>query len=162
MALCPAGALGSRDRALLLLGFASSLRRSELAALQLTDIEEVRQGLVVRLGRCKTDQEGVGRELGIHRGLRAATCPVVAWRAWLLERGKWAGPAFAFVDQTGAVVKRGISGDLIAVRIKAACKRAGMDPARYSSHSLRAGMATAAAEGGASDRAILRPDGSQE
>jgi len=99
---CPMGAEGARDRALLLVGFASSLRRSELAALQLADVDEVRQGLVIRLTRSKTDQLGEGREIGVHRGAREVTCPARALAAWLAKRGRWAGPLFCFVGKDGA------------------------------------------------------------
>jgi len=151
----PEGAMGTRDRALLLVGFASSLRRSELAALSLADVDEVRDGLVIRLGRCKTDQTGVGRELGVHRGAHGVSCPARALAAWLAVRGRWPGPLFCFVDHRGGVVQRAMSGESIAVRIKSACKRAGLDPARYSGHSLRAGCATAASANGASELAIM-------
>lgn len=54
-----------RDRALFLLGFAGGFRRSELVGLEVGDIEPVRQGLVVTLRGSKTDQERVGRKIGI-------------------------------------------------------------------------------------------------
>jgi integrase len=49
-----------RDRALLLLGFAGALRRSELVALDVADLEETAEGLLVHIRRSKTDQEGAG------------------------------------------------------------------------------------------------------
>ena len=49
---------GKRDRALLLFGFASAMRRSELVGLQMDDIEDTDRGLLVTLRRSKTDQEG--------------------------------------------------------------------------------------------------------
>jgi len=48
---------GARDRALLLLGFAGAFRRSELAALEVRDLEFVAEGLRVTIRRSKTDQE---------------------------------------------------------------------------------------------------------
>ena len=56
----PADLRGLRDRALLLLGFAGALRRSELVALDIADLEETPEGLHVRIRRSKTDQEGAG------------------------------------------------------------------------------------------------------
>jgi site-specific recombinase XerD len=56
---------GCRDRALLLLGFAGALRRSELVGLDVADIIEGADGLTVHLRRSKTDQEGAGRTIGI-------------------------------------------------------------------------------------------------
>jgi len=55
--------LGLRDRALLLLGFAGAFRRSELVSLDVEDLKLEIQGMVVHLGRSKTDQEGEGRDI---------------------------------------------------------------------------------------------------
>jgi integrase len=73
------GAKGSslrelRARAILLFGFAGAFRRSELVALNLEDIEWTSEGALVLLRRSKTDQEGLGRKVGIPRGEIA--CPV--------------------------------------------------------------------------------------
>jgi integrase len=67
---------GCRDRALLLLGFAGALRRSELVGLDVTDISGGTDGLTVRLRHSKSDQEGAGRTVGIPFGLNPATCPI--------------------------------------------------------------------------------------
>ncbi|MEO5333170.1 MAG: hypothetical protein H7839_14215 [Magnetococcus sp. YQC-5] len=72
-----AGPKETRDRALLLLGFAGAFRRSELVALNVEDIQEVREGLTITLQRSKTDQEGCGRKIGIPFA-RGAHCPVKA------------------------------------------------------------------------------------
>jgi integrase len=52
--------LGSRDRALLLVGFAGGFRRSEIVSLDVEDVSETADGLVVRLRRSKTDPEAKG------------------------------------------------------------------------------------------------------
>src|SRR5690606_4218013 len=58
--------LGVRDRAMLLLGFAAALRRSELVALDMADITFVQeQGLIIKIRRSKTDAEGRGREIAV-------------------------------------------------------------------------------------------------
>ena len=57
-----------RDRALLLIGFAGGLRRSELAAIDFIDVERVREGITLTIRRSKTDQDGVGRKIGIPFG----------------------------------------------------------------------------------------------
>ena len=64
---------GRRDRALLLLGFAGAFRRSELVGLDVGDVEQTRDGLVVTLRRSKTDQEGLGRAIGIPYGSNPAS-----------------------------------------------------------------------------------------
>jgi site-specific recombinase XerD len=47
-----------RNRAIILLGFAGALRRSELVSLNVDDLEETAEGMLVTLRRSKTDQEG--------------------------------------------------------------------------------------------------------
>ena len=56
----PDSLVGLRNRAILLLGFAGALRRSELVALNVADIEPADGGLRVNIRRSKTDQEGEG------------------------------------------------------------------------------------------------------
>jgi hypothetical protein len=54
---------GLRDRALLLLGVAVGLRRSELVALTIEDLSPSPYGITLRIARSKTDQQGRGQEL---------------------------------------------------------------------------------------------------
>ncbi|NMH97378.1 tyrosine-type recombinase/integrase [Pseudonocardia sp. K10HN5] len=77
-----------RDRALLLIGFAGALRRSELAALTVADLVEDHEGLRVFIVRSKTDPDAVGTTRGLAYGAHPASCPVRAWRSWLLHRGE--------------------------------------------------------------------------
>ena len=59
--------LGARDRAMLLLGFGAALRRSELGALALGDAETVPgRGLLLTIGRSKTDPHGAGQRVAVH------------------------------------------------------------------------------------------------
>jgi len=78
----PDNLAGRRDRALLLLGFAGGFRRSELAALDVEDVQPTEDGLIVKLRRSKTDPEGKGRDVGIPYGSSPSTCPVRALAAW--------------------------------------------------------------------------------
>lgn len=73
--------IGLRDRALLLIGFAAALRRSELVALDISDITETADGLKLSIRRSKTDQDAAGRTIGIPYGSHRQTCPVRAWLA---------------------------------------------------------------------------------
>jgi site-specific recombinase XerD len=68
IACCPDTLRGTRDRALLLLGFAGAFRRSELAALTVADLEPNEAGLRVTVRRSKTDQEGKGQVVAILAG----------------------------------------------------------------------------------------------
>ena len=75
--------LGVRDRALLLIGFCGAFRGSELVALDAGDVAITRDGIVVKIRRSKTGQEGEGRKIGIPYGSNPATCPVRALQDWL-------------------------------------------------------------------------------
>jgi integrase len=141
------GLKASRDRALLLIGFAGALRRSELVGLDLGDIEHVRQGIVLHLRHSKTDQEGQGRKIGIPFG-RARWCPVAALDAWLTASGVTEGAIFRPVDRHARVQPARLSGEAVSLVVRERVVAAGIDPTRYSGHSLRAGLATSAAQAG--------------
>jgi site-specific recombinase XerD len=84
--LDPAHPRDARDRALILIGFAGALRRSELVALTLADLVVDTDGLRVFIAASKTDPAGTGHTRGLAYGTHAATCPVRAWQAWLAHR----------------------------------------------------------------------------
>ena len=136
----------ARDRALLLVGFAGAFRRSELVAINCTDIEPVKQGIVVHLRRSKTDQEGAGRKIGIPHG-RTRWCPVTALNSWMERAGIEEGPIFRPVDRHGKVGAQRLSSEGVSLVIKERVAAVGLDPDDYSGHSLRAGLATSAAAG---------------
>ena len=148
----------SRDRALLLIGFAGGFRRSELVAINCSDVERVRQGIVVHVRRSKTDQEGVGRKIGIPHG-RTRWCPVTALTEWIESAGIDDGPVFRPVDRHGYVDGARLSGEAVSLVIKSRVMAAGLDPVQYSGHSLRAGLATSAAAAGVSSWKIRQQTG---
>ncbi|WP_406230236.1 site-specific integrase [Nocardia sp. NBC_01009] len=67
-----------------------------------------------------------------------------------------AQPLFPTITRHGGIAARPMSGRAVAELVKRYAARAGLDPALFSGHSLRAGFATQAALGGASDREIMR------
>ena len=79
------GTRAVRDRAVLVLGLAAALRRSELVGLQLADIELVKEGLKLTVRHSKTDQEGEGQVIAVPAGKLLK--PVARLRAWLDLRG---------------------------------------------------------------------------
>ena len=164
---------GRRDRALILVGFAAALRRSELAGLEVARrdgaawIEARDDGLVVHLGKTKTDQRGAGAEVGIPYGADPATCPVRNYRAWLKAAKLKAGPAFRPIDRHGNLSEGALTGRAIAEVVKRAIvtlalregaseKHAEERAAAYAGHSLRSGLATSAAANDAPGHAIQR------
>jgi len=148
-----------RDRTLLLIGFAGALRRAELVALNVEDIEETREGLVATIRKSKTDQEGRGRKIAIPYGTRFETCPVRTYKQWLDESKITTGPVFRRMNVTHRLYPERLSDKGVARIVKYAAKLAGLDPNQYSGHSLRAGFATTAARAGASERSIMEQTG---
>lgn len=138
-----------RDRALLFIGFAGGLRRSELVGLDCADVEHVRQGVIVMLRRSKTDQDGAGRKIGIPYG-RTRHCPVAAFDAWLALSRIESGPIFRPIDRHGHIHADRLSGDAVSLIIRERLAAIDIDPAGFSGHSLRAGFATSAAQTGVS------------
>ena len=147
-----------RDRALLLLGFAGGFRRSELVGLDCADIEHVRQGIVATLRRSKTDQDGEGRKIGIPFG-RTKWCPVAALDQWLDAAGIEDGAIFRRVDRHGRVLRERLSAEAVSLIVQERVAAAGYDPANFSGHSLRAGLATSAAQAGVSSFKIRQQTG---
>jgi site-specific recombinase XerD len=155
----PDSLIGTRDRAVVLLGFASALRRSELVGLDVEDVTEATDGLVLRVRRSKTDQQGEGREIGIPVGAREMTCPVRAIRIWLEQSRIESGALFRSVSRHEHLGTTGLSDRAVALIVKRAAQVAGLDPSLVAGHSLRSGMATSAANGGASEADIMRQTG---
>lgn len=148
---------GLRDRAMLLVGFAGGLRRSEIVGLDLgrdqTDdgrgwIEILDKGLLVTL-RGKTGW----REVEIGRGSRDETCPVVALQRWLKLAQVFQGPVFRRVTrQGGAVAAERLNPQEVARLVKRTAQAAGIRAdlteaeraQKFAGHSLRAGLASSA------------------
>ena len=155
-ATCEPSSAGRRDHALLVIGFAAALRRSELAQLELDDIAQHRDGLVLTIRRSKGDQYAAGHRLGLPRGTNPNTCPERVLAAWQDHLDTTSGPLLRPVDRHGNIATRHLTGRAIAEIIKRRADAAGLDPGRYSGHSLRAGFATSAATAGATELAIAR------
>jgi integrase len=149
---------GLRDRALLLVGFAGAFRRSELVAINCKNLEWAQGGLIVTLQRSKTDQEGRGRCVPIPRG-SSDLCPVKALETWLRSAEIVEGRVFRAIDCHGNIHGDGLSPESVARIIKKRAAAVGLDPARFSGHSLRAGRVTSAAAAGVAGWAIRRVTG---
>lgn len=146
-------AIDVRDRALLLVGFAGALRRSELVALDVADVAFEKQGIVLTLRRSKTNQEGNTEEIAIPYGSDHNTCPVRALQAWLEHVAEDA--LFRSIARGGHIGGR-LSDHSVALIVKKRAEKAGIDPALVAGHSLRSGFATSAARAGKDEASIMR------
>lgn len=155
----PDTTIGTRDRALLLVGFTGALRRSELVALDVTDLEPRDEGMTALIRRSKTDPEAQGRRVALPWGKDEHTCPVTAINAWLDRSETTDGPLFRPVNRHGQLGAGRLTAQAVSLVVKRAVEQIGLDPTSFSGHSLRAGFATTAAAAGASERAIAAQTG---
>lgn len=139
--------IGIRDAAIILLGYASALRRGELVGLTLTDVEPKPAGLLLHVRQSKTDRDGHGQQVAVAHGQHALTDPVAALNAWRAVRGETPGALFTRIWAT-TVSLQPLSGHVVARMLRARAEAAGLDGTRITGHSLRAGHATAAALAG--------------
>ncbi|MES2539511.1 MAG: tyrosine-type recombinase/integrase [Pseudomonadota bacterium] len=157
LATLPHDLRGLRDRAILLIGFAGGLRRSEIVSLDhgrddTPDsggwVEVLEDGVLITL-RGKTGW----REVEIARGSSNQTCPVHALTQWLHYGRIDFGPLFVAVSRTGLKATGGrLSDKHVARLIKTCAREAGLRPdlpeaerlRLFSGHSLRAGLASSA------------------
>lgn len=152
------GLKGVRDRAMLLLGFAGALRRSELVALDVEDLHSVQEGLILNIRRSKTDQEANGRKVAIPYG-RTHACPVRAVEAWIAHAKLAHGPIFRSIRKGGRLDARRLSSQSVALIVKHYAAACGLDSDRVSGHSLRAGLVTSAAQAGVAMHKIQQQSG---
>ena len=154
-ALPPANMRNMRDRAILLLGFAGGLRRSEIVGLDCRSEDsldgagwlEFLDGGVLLTLRGKTGW----REVEIGRGSSEQTCPVVALETWMKFARIARGPLFRRVAGKNVGLER-LSDRHVARLVKRAALAAGVRgdlseaerEEKFSGHSLRAGLASSA------------------
>jgi len=137
----------TRDKAIILIGFAGGFRRSELVAIDNEDVEFVREGVKIFVKRSKTDQSGEGMTKAIPSFDNAFYCPVLHLQDWLAKGKTKKGKIFPISDKSVALI------------IKKYANLAGLDGNKYAGHSLRSGFATSTAESGAEERNIMAMTG---
>jgi len=147
---------GLRNRALILFGFAGSMRRSEIVALDVEDLELVEEGFLVLLRRSKTDQTGQGEFIAIPYGEHVETCPVRTMKEWLSTTRIVEGSIFRKVNRHGRLEGERLGASTVAFLIKDAVARIGKDPASFAGHSLRRGLITSASQAGVSEHVIQK------
>jgi integrase len=134
----------ARDRALLLVGFASAMRRSELVAVMVEHLTYLSNGVEIFLPHSKTDQERQGRTVFVPFA-NGDRCPVRALMHWLDIAEIKEGFVFRAVTRHDRVARHGLSAQSVALVVKSSVARVGGDARKVSGHSLRAGYCTQAA-----------------
>lgn len=137
-----------RDRALLMFGIATAMRRSEICAMRIEQLKPTKDGYVLLLARSKTDQQGEGREVAYPR-LAEPHCPVQALQAWIaLLGGAKEGPLFRGLRRDGSPRPTALTPKYVGVAVKRAARALGLDADDFGGHSLRAGYVTTAKKRG--------------
>lgn len=142
---------GIRDRALLLIGFDSALRRSELVSITLDNIERQDKGLLIYIPYSKTDQSGKGTHVAVLRRENSSCCPVSALDNWLTVASIESGHVFRRIFKNRKIGASPLSDRSVSLIIKRSAKTAGYtkrEIAGFSGHSLRRGFITSAAYDG--------------
>lgn len=152
---CAEDLSGMRDRAVLIIGFCSALKRSELVHLTVEDIAVAKEGLVLNIRGNPSSRRKIALPFGRH----PKTCPVKVLEAWLAAARIERGPIFRAVNKSGILSSRALSDRVIGDIVKKYCARIGRRPSAFSGYSLRTGFAIAATQAGASQNSIRRQTG---
>lgn len=143
-----------RDAALLLVGLAGALRRSELTGLLVSDVVPHRaDGLYVTVRRSKTDRNAQGRTVTLPYGSDPHTCPVCAYRRWREVLDAWDGGGRSTVAELLAVADPG-PGDHCCRGLAAGTPTAGERPLFRPVH--RTGAVGAGALSGQSVHSMIQ------
>ena len=154
-----------RDRALLLVGWTGALRRSELVALRVEDVQFIEgAGVNVYVRQSKTDQEGTGLIKGLPYGSNKETCPVTALRQWIQAAERQLsepleGDIFRRFYRGESIGESAMTAQYVSTVLKRHAESAGLDPEAYSAHSLRAGFITQAIRAGKAERRVKEHSG---
>ena len=149
-----------RDRAIILLGFATACRRSELSALNVEEISFVAEGMTIRIRKSKIDQTGEGRIIDVPLIANREHCAVRAIRDLLSAWNVSEGPLFRSFKRGGYASDKRLSGESIRQITKRLAKQAGIE-SDIGAHSLRVGHITEAVRNGVSEIVISRQSGHQ-
>ncbi len=146
---CPDTTIGRRDAAIISVGFAGALRRSEICDLMVDDVEflEPENGssrrMFLTIRRSKTDQQGRGQRIAILDG--SVIRPIHRLQVWLRASRIKSGPLFQSMKRGGHVQGRPLHHSDIPRIVKHYASRIGLNPKEVAGHSLRAGFVTSAA-----------------
>jgi len=147
----------TRNRAMLVMGFASGLRGASIVNLMMEDCWFSKQGVLVWVRKEKQDQDGKGRFVGLPRGRHVETCPIRSLQDWIEIRGREPGALFTKIKKPNTF--KPLDPGSFLWMVKKTLKRAGIDPTPYGAHSLRAGFVMTAGEAGAGELLIARQTG---
>ena len=147
---CADTLIGLRDAAIIAVGFAGALRRSEICGLMVNDVEFIKPAkgndskkMFIHVRKSKTDQEGKGQKIAIPEGKHLR--PIRRLQAWLEASGITGGHLFQTMKRGGRLRGLPLHHSDIPRLVKHYAELVGLDSKEVSGHSLRAGFVTSAA-----------------
>lgn len=160
LATCPGDISGLRNRSLLLVLFGGALRRSEAAALEISDVTFTAEGAVLEIRQSKAQEPGTGYQIPLPWGANQNTCVVTALRLWLDALRSQFGPQvsgslFRAVSALGRISRRGLNRDSVGYLVKTLAVRAGLPIDNLGAHSLRSGHITQSIRAGTPEAIVM-------
>lgn len=154
---------GVRDRAMILVGWQSGRRQSEIVAAHVEHFRSIEGGIEWTIPRSKTDQTGKGHKVALTPVADERYCPVRSFRRWLTVSGIERGPVFRGVDMmSGKVLEAALAPQGVARRVQHYVKQLGLDPSNFGGHSLRSGFITTAVKLGRAEADIMESTGHRD
>lgn len=141
------GLRAARDRAILAIGMSAALRRSELAAFDVEDIQLATGYLVLRIRSSGTDQVREDRKVIVPEGIVIKSKALLL--DWMAQAGHHTGPLFRRLTRRDELREERMSDKAVARLVQHYAAAAGYDPSKFGGHSLRSGFLTEAANHGA-------------
>lgn len=155
----------ARDRALLLMGFSSAMRREELGAIDVEHLQFSHEGLTLHIPHSKTDKRAEGQTISIPREPNPRYCPIAALEKWLNLAELTSGPVFRSLAR-GKLRRERLNRARDAVQVP---RMSGKDVARvlqtylgtapngkrYSPHGMRSGFVTESLQAGHSIENVM-------
>ena len=159
-----------RDKALILVGYFSFCRRSELLGMKYEHLTFDNDGIQILIPFSKTDQKGEGRVILLQkRDDSPKYCPVRALNEWLEISMINSGPLFYRIDKSNSIIKYelnqnnkkvSLTDTSFVLILKKRAQNAGLnDCHKISGHSLRIGSITQARINGVPTHEIMKMSG---
>ena len=146
---CDDTLIGHRNAAIIAIGFAGALRRSEICGLTMNDVEFIKPAgvgdpnkMFIYIRKSKTDQQGKGQKIAIPEGKYLK--PIQRLQDWLDASGITKGHLFQTMKRGGKLQGLPMHHSDIPRLVKYYAGLIGLDSKEVSGHSLRAGFVTSA------------------
>lgn len=141
-----------RDKALLVFGWFSAMRRSEIIALNWDDISFIKEGILVTIRQSKTDKYSEGQKIAILK--RKDICPIKILKAW--KKINHHKAVFCSITKDHKITGKKLSGIDVARIVKKWAEKIDLDTAKVAGHSLRRGFVTTAVCAGIRNNVIMK------